>query len=512
MLFISGDIPTAMIVSLHLFAQFLYNYYTQNSNNNPGIVIITNNTEDLNNNNDKENNNIYVSIPEEVVSSHNNKTIKLQKTKMSEESVLKSALKSNESASESSNRVKFHPSAFENNNQPFAPIHLKSLEELSDATSHTKFQEPFAPIHIIGAAEDIPDLNISTVFGSNEIVNDEKKEDDFFHKTGRTADSGIVLDDTEPGNGEGRAKKDRLDISYHSMLFNDGDMPIAPKKVEVLTPPKSPRPLRKISSPPVLSGSPFQGRIHKVSNPYIEFQPVIQIENYDSASPPHQPSTPTEGNKDIYDTPIPLPAPPLRDAGSVSPKSAFNAQKTWYDLFDRVRRHEDLTLPPTRQTRSYESLTYAAASQVPFGPSLPPPSSSSTRARKISTPNPPTQPMMKSIDISNLGCNDDLVLETDKRWSMPQETFYNPTTTFEERAAKYDEIKQKSRIISRKKSVLDGNAPTVIYKCVYSFRSANTLETQCSCNVILVNFDTFNDRQIDVAEIESKYSLKKFHV
>ncbi|XP_063707157.1 disks large 1 tumor suppressor protein isoform X3 [Culicoides brevitarsis] len=411
-----------------------------------------------------------------------------------DKNVLKSALKTSNDASEASSsssgpRVKFAL----DHKQPFAPIHLQSLDQISDSPRVSRIQAPFAPIHL---TQGIDDAQISD--------QEDAKSDDFFHKTGKTADSEVILSEKSKNKAERREsfKKDRLDISYHTELFNDGDLPVVEKKPEVLAPPKSPRPIRKISSPPVLGG--YQGRIQRVSNPFMppSFQPTIQIQNYDTGSPPLTPKL--EQKIEISDTPGSLNVTDddeiQRDLDGSVPKSEFNAQKTWYDLFDRVRRHEDLTLPPRqRQTRSYESLY--GTSQVPYGPLLPPSSPASDRVRKISTPNPPTQPMMKSIDITNLGCNDDLVLETDKRWTMPQESFYRPPPT-------YDDIKQKSRVISRshrKTSVLDGNAPSVIYKCVYAFRSANTLETQCSCNVILVNFDTFNEREIDSVEIEKAH-------
>lgn len=534
MLFINGDVPTAMIISLHLLVQFLFNYWTTNANSNnksrPDIVILSNNKEDFNNNNE-ENNNIYVSIPE-VVQPKNLKTIVT--FKMSDKNETTSQNNENEDKSVLKQTKKKSVDKFDN--QPFAPIHLKSIEDMPDIAISTvfgtsssekrdattkkkdKYGEGARPV-VVRFAESV------------EADVEKKDNDNFFHKTGRTADSGVVLNDVEakvlrvhngavfnPGfiKKERREsiKKDRSNISYHLELFNDGDL--VPETQQLLSKPLSPRPVRKISSPLVLKGRSnlYEGRVHKVSNPLVapHFQPSIQIDNYDTGSPPHPPSSPifTEIPQKIFDTPFSLNTNALqRDVRSASPKATFNAQQTWYDLFDRIRRHEDLTLPPTRQTRSFESLHAAQMQSSTYNPQTLTPGG---RIRKISSPNPPTQPMMKSIDISNLGCNDDLILETERRWTMSHDALYSPPLISSSASSKkeeqtFEDIKQRSRKISRtrKTSILDGTSPTVVYKTIYAFRSANNAETQCKCNVIVVDFDTFNEREIDVLEIKSKY-------
>lgn len=563
MLFINGDVPSAMIISLHLFIQFMYNYWIRNETNNdshPDIVILSNNKEDFNNNNDEENNNIYVAIPE-VVNSNKRKTVVLvKKFKMSDikqekedisdksdnsasKTELKSVLKpAKEGSPETGVCVKCHQNVVDKfDNQPFAPIHLKAVEEMPDIAISTVFGTPDKDtgstskkrVHYYGDNSSSEGTRNPLVKFSNRVqksVEVENKEEDlFFQQTGRTADSGLVLNDVideVPRFSNGDAfnpkvvkkerresiKKDRLDISYHLELFNDGPLvPETPKTpeldVQLTSPPK-----KKVSSPPFMMerATLFKSRVHKVSNPLIapSFQPTIQIDNYDSASPPHPPSTPTftEIPTKTFDTPASS-ASVQRDSRSVSPNSTFNAQKTWYDIYDRIRRHEDLPLPPTRQTRSYESLQ--SSIQIPstlYGPPQTLTPSNGARVRKISTPNPPTQPMMKSIDISNLGYNDDLV-ESDRRWTMSHDGIGPTTMPHQREEPTFERIKQRSRKISRNRrpSIMDPPAPAVIYKCIYSFRSANTIDTQCSCNVIVVNFDTFNDREVDAEEIESKY-------
>lgn len=538
MLFINGDVPTAMIVSLHLLVQFMYNYWIRNETNNnshPDIVILSNNKEDFNN--EDENNNIYVSIPEVVVKNSNNSNrktvVKVKKFKMSDitqdkeeinsdtdKTMLKSVLKP---TIKEDSPVKSHQN---DNNKPFAPIHLKGVDDMPDIAISTVFGTPNKEsgstskkrVHY-GDSSTVKFADRVQKSGG-ESGSEKKEEDIFFQTTGKTADSGLVLND-KFSNGDvfnpkevkrerkESIKKDRLDISYHLELFNDGPLgPETPKTPELDTVSTS---QKKITSPPFMTerATLFQSRVHKVSNPLISpiFQPTIQIDNYDSSTPPHSPATPTftEIPAKTFDTPASS-DDARRDSRSVSPNSTFNAQKAWCNIYDRIRRHEDLPLPPTRQTRSYESLH---ANQLPSSTFYAPPrtltAANGARVRKISTPNPPTQPMMKSIDISNLGFNDDLV-EVDRRWTMSHDGIGPITTAPKQEETTFESIKQRSRKISRNRKPSIVDPPTVIYKCIYSFRSANTMETQCSCNVIVVNFDTFNDREVDAGEIESKYS------
>lgn len=535
MIFVNGDVPTAMIVSLHLFVQFMYNYWirsTETNNSQPDIIILSSNKEDYNNNNNnEENNNIYVSIPDMVKSNKKTRTIvpvkqvimsdtnQTKENNNNQKTVLKSVFKSVKNEPETGICFKCHQNVVEKfDNQPFAPIHLGAEEIRAPIVYEAPIKKEIVTnkkkVHYSDSntQEHNPFIKIK-----EKDQEEEKKEDLFFRQTGKTADSSLLLDDIsddvpKPIKKERREsiKQDRLNISYHLELFNDG--PLVPETQKSPEIKKSPAPIKKFSSPFIGDrGNLLQTRVHKVSNPLIQptFQPTIQIENYDSASPPSSPSSPTapELPATIIDTPISSDNDknPLirRDSRSVSPKSTFNAQKIWFDMYDRIRRHEELPIPPQRQTRSYESL-YSNQGPPTCFPSTT--SITSTRLRKISNPNPPTQPLMKSIDISNLGHNDDL-FESNKKWMTHDTKLDFPVDSSKEEKT-FADIKQRSRKISRNRrsSILDPPAPpSVIYKCVYSFRSANAVDTQCSCNVIIVNFDTFNDREIDALELESNY-------
>uniref|UniRef100_A0A336M5Z6 CSON010754 protein n=1 Tax=Culicoides sonorensis TaxID=179676 RepID=A0A336M5Z6_CULSO len=429
--------------------------------------------------------------------------------------ILKSVLKSKkEDSPETGICVKCHQNVLDKyDNQPFAPIHIKGVDEnttqIRVSTHGDNLEEKVNVIkkkvrYASNEKSDKTEESLSKEIKDNFWANNGKKikdEKQLYEET-----KNYVYDSTSSPilvkkERRDSVKKDRLDISYHLELFNDG--PLGPEKQEtplMLDSIKIPKETKR-KSPLFYSdrSTLFQNRVHKVSNPSVKLpnlKPKIEIENYDSTSSIQPPLSPifTELPIKKFDTPIS--SEDERDMESTSTK--FDPQKTWYKLYDRVKHHQDLPLPPTRQTRSYESLLYSTPSPVVYGP-VPDPAKS--RVRKISTPNPPTQPMMKSIDIFNLDYNDDLV-DSNQKSPIIHDNLETLT-----KKPDIEEIKERSRKISRTKktSIFEPPAPTVIYKCVYSFRSANTVETQCCSNIIFANFATFNDREIDAMEIEKAH-------
>lgn len=348
--------------------------------------------------------------------------------------------------------------------RPFAPIHLGAFYASNIAHSHN-----------IITAIGLPN------FGDTSRESQLERARSKLFRTLDVSSGGGVGDDDE---GEDDAKSvdannnNKEDITRHLQFQNDGPIGgdyLQKKWVEIVGKDDDNGRIRPIRPFPSSTLDEAANCSRKSSDPPVSLESGFIEE---SQTPPMWSSDGSTLTKLEY-----LPPggavkfslnPEELIVNSQSQPAAKNAQ-TWLEVFDKLQEPQPPAPPPPKlpaqlnSSRSFESLIKA----------LP----AAHRTRKISTPDK----YIRSIDITNLEASG---VEQSCQ-TQPHFIKNEPKIT-------------KTPILLKKKVPPSLDPPPVLYKYVYSFKSANSKACQCCDNVIIIQIQTQDvPEDVDLEKIES---------